>query len=334
MTTRIFTLVVFLLSLPFAANATSYYQTLDLCLGDAAAIQAPAGYVYTYTEPKFGMGYPSMADEKAMASHASATHVGWDHNPVWYEIFPNSDVFDQAPTDPYYAKSAPSNNPVAYMEHNDSEASRAVIHGRAEGKKLVLLWAFNEAKGETIKHYIKVYTRQCGSTTRLPVTNVANFCEGGATHAPQGTSLISSENNIFVFRGEESGMNILGAVAPGRSIMTNVGRRSEGTKFIATVREQGSDACPPAHDAELHPIDDSSNSFQLEICRGELWMSPSRAKVSNVSTSGPFVYAERSAGNDGFALLAQIEGTTDVFVEFDNQDMEPTMIRVIVNSCE
>ncbi len=108
--------------------------------------------------------------------------------------------------------------------------------------------------------------------------------------------------------------------------MTATGRRSGGAAFIAEVRPEGTFPCPSAEVASIEPID-GDNAFSLELCRGEFWVAPAQAGVSQITVTGYEAWAERSTDGRSFGIMGQIEGEGEVMVHFADE----SAMRVAVN---
>ena len=304
-----------------------------LCVGESAVVQAPPGWIFTYTPAKYALGWPAMADECAAAEAARA---GLDVPGLRWEILPNVAAFDAMPdTTTPEAKQTAAYNPAAYMTLATSEPSRLVLRADSAMGGVVSLWLYHPETGQYAPYTLSAGVRHCGTTSVVPAVNAAVLCEGAARvifDAPPQAS--TNPDAIYAFVGETSGLVAIGALGSGRAYLQSRWRDGRLHGQLLQVVPPGVAGCPePPAQVRLTPNPEDPDLMNLTLCRSDWWMMPVHSPIASVTTSGPWVWVERAADTMGFALMGQMEGEATVVVEFDDPDAVPLVVHVVVQTC-
>lgn len=302
------------------------------CVGDSFVIEAPQGWVLTYTSPKYAGGWPNMFAEGAAALSAID---GAGQGAVQWEILPNSDLLLAPSTgDMQKDKVSPKYNPVAYMGRLAREGNRITVAVRDANPGLVRFWMSNPYTGESQREELLVDPAQCGASTRLPSTGAHQLCQG-SLHINPFDSGVQSTNpaSVYVFSGAVSGAEAYAGIKPGRALLRDI--RDPSAPAFTTVSGPGENRCPENNIA-LSPIGDPGReAFALTVCVGEWFVSPVNAAsaVAGAYSTGKSAFAEPDFYGTGYGVYGYEPGQSAVFITFDHPDARPTVLRVNVVNC-
>lgn len=328
-TSRTIQAISILFSLLLATSAFALdtrVKTVNLCLGESETLRAPTGYGFSYTEPKYGAGFPSMEEEVARSQVFTSENSDQSGAPFWAALKPNDSLLAGQAGDL-------SHNPAEYMiAAFDNGRSRAVIQARSEGVSAMEIFAINATTGHTFRQVVKVRTTQCGASTEIGSPLGGNLCKGEAQFSTHKTQVIRGNDNVYSFRGQNTGDRFLAGVKNGRSVLRHMDDAHGVLVEKMAVLPEGKGTCGYADAARLDALD-GENTYVLQLCEGETWVSPMARTISSVTYSGNTVFAESSERNDGFAVEGAMAGMGEIHVQFKSSDATDMRIFVEVTSC-
>jgi len=309
-----------------ALAAETEFTGMEMCLGESQKLRAPAGYVYTYTQPKYGHGYPSMAKENgALAKWGSDTSdaVG---TAMWAEIQPNAEAIDVS-ADGY------AHDPVAYMNRVSWMGnSRAIIHARSAGVQVFSFWAFNPETGDQYKEVVKAVVSHCSASSREPAHSDTFLCEGSVMPTAKAGVVVTGKDSVMAFHGAKSGRKYMAGIGSGRALLRTY-TKGHGVETVGmAVLSEGKGICTGAGITDLEPVD-GKNNYQVELCEGETLILPSANRVATATSAHDAVAVERSVRGDGVLINGIRAGAAKVITKFIDADANKMVLFVDVVEC-
>jgi hypothetical protein len=309
-----------------ALAAETEFTGMKMCLGEAQKLEAPDGYVYTYTQPKYGNGYPSMALENGALSKWSSQTSDAVGTAMWAEIQPNANAIAIS-NDGY------SHDPIAYMNRVTWMGdSRAVIHARSEGTQVFTFWAFNPATGDQYKEVIKAVVSHCSASSLEPAHSDTFLCEGSVIPTSKNGVVVKGHDSVLAFKGAKSGRKYMAGLSSGRALLRTYSKHAAPENVGMAVVSQGKGDCSGAGVTDLEPVD-GKNNYQTEICVGETLILPAANRIATVDSAQNTVGVERSVRGDGMLIKGIRLGAAKVVTKFQDADANNMLIFVDVVEC-
>ena len=108
---------------------------------------------------------------------------------------------------------------------------------------------------------------------------------------------------------------------------------------MVTVLPNGKGSCGFADEARLEALE-GENTYLLQMCTGDVWLTPFKQPVRNVSVGAAkggigatIINAETTLNNDGVLVRAAGEGTSKMVVQFSERDAASAVIYVEAVPC-
>jgi len=324
------TVTTLLLAFCFTTGSALAVETeftgMTMCLGEAQKLRAPDGYVYTYTQPKFGNGYPSMAKENGALSKWSSETSDAVGTAMWAEIQPNAHAIEIS-NDGY------SHDPIAYMNRVSwMGEARAVIHARSEGTQVFSFWAFNPETGDQYKEVVKAVVTNCTASSLEPAHSDTFLCEGSVIPTSKDGVIVKGHDTVLAFKGAKSGRKYMAGLSSGRALLRTHSKHADSKTVGMAVLSQGKGACSGAGITNLEPVD-GKNNYQTEICVGETLILPTANRIGTASSAQDTVGVERSVRGDGMLIKGIRLGAAKVVTKFQDADANNMLIFVDVVEC-
>jgi hypothetical protein len=308
------------------ATTPGQIETIDVCVGQAEVLRAPAGHAFTYTAPTFDVGYPSMISElEAMMAKGSQASDA-EGTPAWFELRPNAELIQNDGDKMMHA-------PDQYMDAiRESKRSRFVIQARSEGVTNVSFFETNLATGEIAGRELIVNAKDCGASTRVVPVEANYLCEGEVVFPEGGMKVVRGKDALYHYVGGVSGRQMMAAVKSSRVVVGTLNEHGEYEYSKTKIQSEGTAGCGFADEARLEALE-GENTYSIELCEGETWMMPFQRGAKAVTAVGPAAAAELDARRTGVSIDGVLTGFGMVTVEFNHGDAAPMEIYVETVSC-
>ena len=309
-----------------SAAVPGQIQTLDICVGQAEVVRAPAGHAFTYTAPTFDVGYPAMIGELESMLANSSEASDAEGTSAWFELRPNAALIENDGDKMMHA-------PDQYMAQiRANKRSRVVVQARSEGVSSMTFFETNLATGEVASREMIVNAKNCGASTEVVSVDAGYLCEGEVFVPEGGMKVVRGKEALYHFVGGVTGRQMMAAIDSSRVVVGTLNEHGKYEYRKAKIQTEGTAGCGFADEARLEALE-GENTYTLELCEGETWMMPFERGAKAVTAVGPAASAELDARRTGVSIDGVLSGLGVVTIEFNHGDAAPMEIYVETVSC-